>query len=152
MIFAVFLTGAFFSLTACAALIDIPDEHYSEADSSLINPEADECAVRLMAYLKSVYGKYVLSGQYINEYEDFEAAFEENTGWLGFCTWCREFVCVYLEGEDGVYRTYPEYGAMCNTPEELKAIYSDARVLTLSDLPRCDTELIQVIALFCKAW
>ena len=80
MIFAVFLTGAFFSLTACAALIDIPDEHYSEADSSLINPEADECAVRLMAYLKSIYGNYVLSGQYINEYEDFEAAFEENTG------------------------------------------------------------------------
>lgn len=65
---------------------------------------------------------------------DIEAAFEENTGWLGFCTRCREFVCVYLEGEDGVYRTYPEYGAMCNTPEELKAIYSDARVLTLADI------------------
>ena len=393
LILAVFLSGAAFSLTACAARIKIPDEHYSEADSSLINPEADECAVELMSYLKSIYGKYVLSGQYINEYEDFEAAefradpsdplspatvfkanelqavrkvtgqypavlgldvsgiecgercysieqaiewhdaggivticwhwkidnldgnprafyewdtdfdlketlkdkngakyasltadidavaeamkplreagvpvlwrplheasggwfwwgaagadaykelwdiiyyrmtaihglnnliwvyngqnrkwyvgddkcdivsddpyyeensreayledtanalrfketyrasdkkmiwmsendfifdieaaFEENTRWLGFCTWCREFVCVYLEGEDGVYRTYPEYGAMCNTPEELKAIYSDARVLTLSDLPRCDTELIQVIALFCKAW
>ena len=176
LILAVFLSGAAFSLTACAARIKIPDEHYSEADVSLINPEADECAVELMSYLKSIYGKYVLSGQYINEYEDFEAAefradpddplspatvfkanelqaaFEENTKCLGFCTWCREFVCVYLEGEDGEYRTYPEYGAMCNTAEELKAVYDDARVLTLSDLPRCDTELIQVIALFCKAW
>ena len=74
LILAVFLSGAAFSLTACAALIDIPDKHYSEADSSLINPEADECAVELMSYLKSIYGKYVLSGQYVNEYEDFEAA------------------------------------------------------------------------------
>ena len=126
-----------FSLTACAARIKIPDEHYSEADVSLINPEADECAVELMSYLKSIYGKYVLSGQYINEYEDFEAA---------------EFRADPDDPEDGEYRTYPEYGAMCNTAEELKAVYDDARVLTLSDLPRCDTELIQVIALFCKAW
>lgn len=133
-ILSAFLCGAVFALGSCVSLMKIPDEHYSEADSSLINPEADECAVRLMAYLKSIYGKYVLSGQYINEYEDFEAAFKENTKWLGFCTWCREFVCVYLEGEDGEYRTYPEYGAMCNTAEELKAVYDDARVLTLADI------------------
>lgn len=158
MILIVLISGTVFALGSCVYFIEIPDKHYEEADVSLINPEADGCAWRLISYLKSIYGKYVLSGQYINEYEDFEAAefradpddplspatvfkanelqaaFEENTKWLGFCTWCREFVCVYLEGENGEYRTYPEYGAMCNTAEELKAVYDDARVITLERL------------------
>lgn len=58
--------------SGCYALIKIPDKHYETAQSTLINPDADECAVELMSYLKSIYGKYTLSGQYINEYEDFD--------------------------------------------------------------------------------
>lgn len=65
---------------------------------------------------------------------DIDKAFDKNTKWLSFCTWCREFVCVYEQGEDGNYYTSPEYGAMCNTAEELKKIYSDDKVLTLTDL------------------
>lgn len=40
-------------------------------ENLLINPNADENAKELMRYLKSIYGKYVLSGQYVNMYEDF---------------------------------------------------------------------------------
>ena len=74
LILIVLISGTVFALGSCVYFIEIPDKHYEEADVSLINPEADGCAWRLISYLKSIYGKYVLSGQYINEYEDFEAA------------------------------------------------------------------------------
>ena len=62
------------SLAGCYATVRVPDSHYAEAQSTLINPEADACAVELMNYLKSVYGKKVISGQYVNEYEDYRSA------------------------------------------------------------------------------
>lgn len=65
---------------------------------------------------------------------DIDKAFEENTRWLTFCTWCREFVCVYEQDEDGNSYTTPRYSAMCNTAEELKKIYEDEKVLTLEDM------------------
>lgn len=61
-------------LCGCLSLTKVPDSHYTDADASLIDPDADECAVRLMIYLKSVYGKNILAGQYINEYADYSAA------------------------------------------------------------------------------
>lgn len=57
--------------SGCYSRIQIPNEHYENAQATLINPNADKCALDLMQYLKSIYGKSVLSGQYINEYEDF---------------------------------------------------------------------------------
>lgn len=68
IVLAVFVTLA---CSACYSNIVIPDEHYAEAESVLVNPAADDCAIGLMEYLKSIYGQYVISGQYINEYEDF---------------------------------------------------------------------------------
>lgn len=65
---------------------------------------------------------------------DIGSAWEQNTRWLSFCTWCREFVCVYLPDENGDYRTRPVYSEMCSTAEELRAAYSDARTVTLSSL------------------
>lgn len=65
---------------------------------------------------------------------DIDSAFRQNTRWLTFCTWCREFVCVYEQGKDGNYYTKPEYGAMCSTEDELKSAYHNARTITLSDL------------------
>ena len=65
---------------------------------------------------------------------DIDAAFEENARWLSFCTWCREFVCVYEPDESGEYRTYPEYAEMCTSRGELRAAYENERTVTLSDL------------------
>lgn len=59
-------------LAGCTAFIRIDASHYEEADGSLINPDASAEAVYLMQYLKSIYGKQILSGQYINEYEDYD--------------------------------------------------------------------------------
>lgn len=73
LISAIFILSVLFSLNGCLALTRVKDSHYQDAQSTLINPDADECAVRLMSYLKSVYGKKVIAGQYINEYEDFDA-------------------------------------------------------------------------------
>lgn len=44
---------------------------YESATSKLINENATEEAKELMEYLKSIYGKKVLTGQYVNEYDDF---------------------------------------------------------------------------------
>lgn len=57
----------------CIPEVDIPNEHYENADATLINPNASSDAKKLMAFLKEQYGKMVLSGQYVNEYEDFSA-------------------------------------------------------------------------------
>lgn len=61
--------------SACVALIQVPDSHYTSAQSAPIDPNADQCVTELLTYLKSVYGKRVLTGQYINEYEDFSAPY-----------------------------------------------------------------------------
>ena len=59
------------ALAGCYASVRVPDSHYEEASGVPVNPNADPCAVELMSYLKSIYGKKVLSGQYVNEYEDY---------------------------------------------------------------------------------
>lgn len=57
----------------CTREIDVANEHYENADATLINPNASSEAKKLMAFLKEQYGKMVVSGQYVNEYEDFSA-------------------------------------------------------------------------------
>lgn len=59
-------------LTGCTAFTSIDDAHYENAGSTLINPNASAEAVYLMQYLKSIYGRQILSGQYINEYDDYD--------------------------------------------------------------------------------
>ena len=65
---------------------------------------------------------------------DIDAAWEGNTRWLTFCTWCREFVCVYEQDADGNMRTQPVYSEMCSTREELAAAYDNPKTVTLSRL------------------
>lgn len=72
-VIAIIILCLSFALCGCAALIKVDDAHYQNADATLINPDADDCAKELMRYLKSVYGKKVIAGQYINEYENFDA-------------------------------------------------------------------------------
>lgn len=47
------------------------EDYYSGVTRELINPNADECAVKLYEFLADNYGKMVLSGQYINLYDNF---------------------------------------------------------------------------------
>lgn len=63
-----------------------------------------------------------------------DAMFAANARWSFFCTWCREFVCLYAEDEQGNSYLTPKYSEKCSTAGELKALYNDARVLTLEDL------------------
>lgn len=60
-----------FTLCGCTTWRKVEDSHYSEADDSLINPDASPEAVKLIKFLKSQYGKKIISGQYISEYEDY---------------------------------------------------------------------------------
>lgn len=60
-----------FTLCGCTTWRKVEDSHYSEADDSLINPNASPEAIKLMKFLKSQYGKKIISGQYISEYEDY---------------------------------------------------------------------------------
>lgn len=59
-------------LAGCTAFTRIDISHYENAKGSLINPDASAEAAYLMQYLKGIYGKQILSGQYINEYEDYD--------------------------------------------------------------------------------
>ncbi len=54
-----------------APLDCIKDAHYSDASDQLCDPEAAPEAQALMTYLKKIYGKYTLSGQYISPYDDY---------------------------------------------------------------------------------
>lgn len=61
------------SVFGCTPELDVAEEHYENASATLINPNASLEAKKLMAFLKAQYGKTVISGQYVNEYEDFSA-------------------------------------------------------------------------------
>ncbi len=59
----------------------VSDLHYSQASEKLNNPSATKEAKALMQYLKSIYGKQVLSGQYIDTYQVYdEAPFLDENG------------------------------------------------------------------------
>lgn len=60
-------------LSGCSLSAAVSENYYREVDEALINPDADENAKRLYAFLRDSYGKKILSGQYINEYDDFSA-------------------------------------------------------------------------------
>lgn len=47
------------------------DEYYNNISKELINPNADENAKKLYAFLLDCYGKKVLSGQYVNLYDNY---------------------------------------------------------------------------------
>lgn len=51
----------------------INDSHFEDASEELINPNATPEAKELMSYLRENYGKKIISGQYVNEYENFSA-------------------------------------------------------------------------------
>jgi len=59
------------ALTGC---MTIDMQHYSDISSELINANSSPNTVKLFDFLKSNYGKYTFSGQYINEYENFSDA------------------------------------------------------------------------------
>ena len=61
------------SLVGWNGMIQVEDAHYEMVDQALINPNADESAKALYRFLLDCYGKRVISGQYINEYEYFSA-------------------------------------------------------------------------------
>lgn len=44
---------------------------YTKATGELINPNATPEVKELMSYLRSIYGKKMLTGQYINEYDNY---------------------------------------------------------------------------------
>lgn len=61
------------TVTSLLGLGPLKQEYYENVNRELINPNADECAVKLYEFLTDSYGKMVLSGQYINIYDNFSA-------------------------------------------------------------------------------
>lgn len=58
-----------FSLTGC---VTISDEHYLNVDKQLINKNASPNAIKLYNYLLKNYGKKVITGQFVNEYTEYD--------------------------------------------------------------------------------
>jgi len=54
-----------------AVFMRVKDSHYREASAQLCDPDAAPEARALMAWLKAQYGSYILSGQYIDPYQDY---------------------------------------------------------------------------------
>lgn len=71
--FVLSLLAGILSLLGWNGMLQVNNAHYGNVDQALINPAADENARALYRYLLGSYGKRVISGQYINEYEDFSA-------------------------------------------------------------------------------
>lgn len=67
------LLACILSLAGWDGMIQVKDAHYKNVDQELINPAADGSARALYRFLLGIYGERVVSGQYINEYEDFSA-------------------------------------------------------------------------------
>ena len=111
----------------------IGDDPYYDFNSREEYEKNPSNAARFKMNYKTSGNKMIMMSE--NDFVfDIDAAFEENTRWLSFCTWCREFVCVYEPDESGENRTYPVYSAMCSSAEELRAAYLNERTVTLSRL------------------
>ncbi len=65
---------------------------------------------------------------------NIELMWKNNTKWLFYITWCREFVCVKdnFQGDNWTY--LPEYAENYSTKEELKAVYNSDKAITLDNI------------------
>ena len=64
-----------------AAYTRVKDSHYAEASAQLSDPDATPEARALMAWMKEQYGKYTLSGQYVDPYQDYnQPQFKDEQG------------------------------------------------------------------------
>lgn len=52
--------------------IKIDDSHYDNVDTELINKNATENTKKLYKFLLENYGKKIITGQYVNEYENYD--------------------------------------------------------------------------------
>ena len=60
------------SYLTAAPLSKVDPDIYTNAAATLSNPNATQEAKDLMTYLKQIYGKNVLSGQYIDTYQNYD--------------------------------------------------------------------------------
>lgn len=68
---------------------------------------------------------------------DIDSAFAENSGWVMFATWARDFVCKNKISSDGTplpFEITEEYNERCTTVEELRQAYENPASVTLSQL------------------
>lgn len=66
---------------------------------------------------------------------DIGEMWKNNTKWLFYVTWCREFVCVKDTSEGAKWEDYlPEYAGSYTTAEELKAVYDSDKAIYLENL------------------
>lgn len=66
---------------------------------------------------------------------NIDKMWKNNTKWLFFITWCREFVCVKDTSEGAIWSDFlPEYAGNYTTSEELKAVYDSDKAIYLENL------------------
>ena len=60
---------------------------------------------------------------------------KNNTKWLFYLTWCREFVCVKdKNSSENLVDYLPEYAGSYTTKEELQAVYNNDKAIYLGNL------------------
>ncbi len=65
---------------------------------------------------------------------NIELMWKNNTKWLFYITWCREFVCVKDNSQGDNWTYLPEYAENYSTKEELKAVYNSDKAITLDNI------------------
>ena len=66
---------------------------------------------------------------------DIELMWKNNTKWLFYLTWCREFVCVKdKNSSENLVDYLPEYAGSYTTKEELQAVYNNDKAIYLGNL------------------
>lgn len=107
------------------------DPYYNSRTKYTLNP-GNTSRFRITSEISPK--KIVLMSE-IDYVPDVDSAFDKGATWLGFATWCRDYVCVTEIADDGIsVITYPEYCGNYTTAEELKAAYDNDRTITLSKL------------------
>lgn len=61
-----------FFISGCFSTFSVPIEHYKNIETEPINKNASTEVKNLMQFLGSIYGEYVISGQYISKYENYD--------------------------------------------------------------------------------
>lgn len=66
---------------------------------------------------------------------NIDEMWQNNTKWLFYVTWCREFVCIKDNSEGAKWEDYlPEYAGKYTTANELKAVYDSDKAIYLENL------------------
>lgn len=115
----------------CDIIGDDPYYHYNERKYY----EKDKANAKRFKLNYKTSKKKIIAMTEIDFVPNVDEMWKENTKWSMFCTWCRDFVCVFSEDKtEGWATTTPVYNPKCTTADELKAVYHHEKAITLENI------------------